>query len=287
MTPSLSILIVNWNTRYLLDACLASLRSDPVGRESEIIVVDNASHDASAEMVREKYPWVELVANDENVGYACGNNQAAQSASGDYCLLLNPDTEVTDGALSLMLEFMESHPDVGAVGCKLVHPDGQVQQSVRTFPSPDVALYEALQLSRLFPRHRTFGKYRMGWWNYDDVREVDQPMASCLMLRRKALEQVGMMDEQFPIFFNDVDLCYRLKQAGWKIYFLPDAVVIHHGGQSTRQVRREMIAESHRAMLRFYRKHYRGKVNRLLYVAAVTSIGVGMYLRMLGKKYTR
>lgn len=284
MPLSLSILIVNWNTRDLLDACLGSVLNDPVGRESEVIVVDNASHDSSAVMVREKYPSVKLVANDENVGYARGNNQAAQSASGDYSLLLNPDTEVTDGALSLMLEFMESHPDVGAIGCKLVHPDGEVQQSVRTFPSPDVAIYEALQLSRLFPRHRTFGKYRMGWWNYDDVREVDQPMASCLMLRRRAIEQVGVMDEQFPIFFNDVDLCYRLKQWGWKIYFLPDAVVIHHGGQSTRQVRRDMIVESHRAMLRFYRKHYRGKVNRLLYAAAVTSIGVGMYLRILGKK---
>ncbi|NCO35468.1 MAG: hypothetical protein AUJ92_20895 [Armatimonadetes bacterium CG2_30_59_28] len=278
----LSILIVNWNTCDLLDACLQSLMDDPIGRKSEIIVVDNASTDGSATLVRDKFPTVTLVDNDANVGYARGNNQAMDLATQEYFLLLNPDTEVTDGALERMLHFMTNYPGVGVAGCRLVHPDGAVQRSVRLFPTPDTVIYEALGLSRLFPRSKLFGKYRMGWWSYDDLREVDQPMASCVMLRHRAVEEVGGMDEQFPIFFNDVDLCYRLKKHGWRIYFVPDATVIHHGGSSTKQVRRDMIAESHQSMLRFYEKHYRGHVHRLSYVLAVWLIRLGQWARLRG-----
>jgi len=276
----LSILIVNWNTRDFLDACLHSLMRDIVGKKAEIIVVDNASTDGSADMVRDKYPSVKLIQNETNVGYARGNNQAMKLASHEYYLLLNPDTEVTEFALERLLDFMISYPGVGAAGCRLIHPNGVVQRSVRTFPTPDVILFEALGLSKLFPRHRWFGKYRMGWWNYADLREVDQPMGSCLILRRKAIEEVGGMDEEFPIFFNDVDLCYRLKRAGWRIYFVPDATVIHHGGRSTSQVRREMIIESHRSLLRFYEKHYRGTINPLLYYLAIWLIRAGERARL-------
>ena len=268
----LSIIIVNWNTRDLLRACLRSLGETCADAPHEVIVVDNASSDGSAAMVAEEFPQARLVANAENVGYAEGNNQGIELAEGEFLWLLNPDTEILPNAAERLLRFMQEHTDCGALGCKLLNtPTLQhsntptLQRSCRTFPTPDVIIMEALGLSRLFPRHRLFGKYRMTWWDYDDVREVDQPMASSLLIRREVVEQVGGMDEAFPIFFNDVDLCYRIKQAGWKIYFTPDAQVIHHGGASTRQVKPQMIRESHQSLLRFYEKHYRGKISPLVY----------------------
>ncbi|MCS6862868.1 MAG: glycosyltransferase family 2 protein [Abditibacteriales bacterium] len=277
----LSIIIVNWNTCDLLRACLRSLRAACAAVAHEVIVVDNASTDGSAAMVAAEFPEVRLIVNAENVGYARGNNQGLERAQGEWLWLLNPDTEVLPNTVGTLLRFMQAHPDCGALGCKLLNPPLETpgysplatdhrartahQHSCRTFPTPDVIIIEALGLSRLFPRHRWFGKYRMTWWDYNDVREVEQPMASSLLLRREVVEQVGGMDEAFPIFFNDVDLCYRIKQAGWKIYFTPDAQVIHHGGASTRQVKPQMIRESHQSLLRFYEKHYRGKISPLLY----------------------
>lgn len=282
----LSIIIVNWNTRDLLRACLRSVRETCADVAHEVIVVDNASADGSAAMVAEEFPQARLVANAENVGYAKGNNQGIELARGEWLWLLNPDTEVLPNAAERLLKFMVEHKDCGALGCKLLNPPTlphshppTLQYSCRTFPTPDVILIEALGLSRLFPRHRWFGKYRMTWWDYDEVREVDQPMASSLLIRREVIEQVGGMDEAFPIFFNDVDLCYRIKQAGWKIYFTPDAQVIHHGGASTRQVKPQMIRESHQSLLRFYEKHYRGKISPLVYALVKWTVIVTGWFR--------
>ena len=256
----LSVCIVNWNTRELLRACLESLRRNPSARaQLEIIVVDNASSDSSAELVARDFPEVRLLANAENRGYAAGNNQAIAASGGEYVLLLNPDTEVAPGALDKLLEFLRDHPEAAGVAPRLVGPDGATQRSCRGFPDPWAVFADALGLARLFPRSRRLGRYRLTWWNHDDLREVDQPMASALLLRRSALKRVGAFDEDFPIFFNDVDLCYRLKQAGWRLYFDPEATVLHHHGASTAQVRRRMIIESHRSLARFYRKHYRGR----------------------------
>ncbi len=215
--PTLSIVIVSWNTRELLDACLVSIRTIPDEVTREVIVVDNASADGSAEMVARDHPQVTLIANDENRGYAAGNNQGTEVAEGEHVLLLNPDIVVLDGALDTLARFLQEHPRAGAVAPRLILPDGSVQASCRSFPTPDVVLYEALGLSRLFPRSRRFGRYRMTWWDYDDERPVDQPMASAILVRGAALNEVGEMDEQFPIFFNDVDLCKRLRDAGWEI----------------------------------------------------------------------
>ncbi len=281
----LSVCIVNWNTREYLARCLEGVlrETDALARTggSEVIVVDNASEDGSAETVAERFPSVALIANDENRGYAAGNNQAVAASSGEFVLLLNPDVELHEGALATMLEFMRDNDGAGALGCKLLLPNGSVQQSCRTFPTPDVLLWEATGLSRLFPRSRVFGRYRMGYWGYDDVREVDQPMASCLMLRRKALDDVGTLDEQFPIYFNDVDLCLRLKQAGWRIFFTPHATALHHHGQSTKQVRGRMIAESHRSLAAFYRKHYRSEIPAPVYWGSLALIQIGRLWRLM------
>jgi GT2 family glycosyltransferase len=280
---TLSVLIVNWNTRDLLRACLQSLRRHPPAEPMEVWVLDNASRDGSAEMVQEEFPEVHLIASDCNLGYAAGNNRLIQQARGEYLLLLNPDTEVTEGALDTAVRYMQEHPEVGGLGAKLIHPDGRVQRSVRSFPEPQAVLWEYLGLARLFPRSRRFGAYRMTWFTYDQIAEVDQPMGTFLMLSRRAVDDVGLMDEQFPIFFNEVDWCYRAKARVWKIVFHPEVVIIHHGGASTRQVRPQMIWESHRSLQKFYRKHYRQRLAKPIYWWIMASISLNAWLRTLGK----
>ncbi len=281
--PRLSVLIVNWNTRDLLRACLQSLRRYPLSEPMEVWVLDNASPDGSAEMVRAEFPEVRLIASECNLGYAAGNNLLLQRAEGEYLLLLNPDTEVTEGALDTAVQYLREHPDVAALGAKLVHPDGRVQRSVRGFPEPEAVMWEYLGLARLFPRSRRFGAYRMTWFTYDQIAEVDQPMGTFLLLSRRAVWAVGLMDERFPIFFNEVDWCYRAKKKGLKIVFHPGVVILHHGGASTRQVRPQMVWESHRSLQRFYQKHYRQRLPKPIYWLILASIGLNAWLRTLGK----
>jgi len=277
----LSICIVSWNTSELLRACLRSIFEYPPDEPFEVIVVDNASRDGSAEMVRTEFPQVLLIANSENRGYARGNNQAIERAQGEFILLLNPDTEMRPGTLRNAICFLREHPEVGAIGAKQVFPDGRVQPSVRGFPTPRNLLFEVLGLARLFPRSRLFGAYRMRWFRYDRPMPVDQPMGTFLLVRRAVIEQVGLMDEAFPLFFNDVDWCYRIWQAGWSIWFVPQVEILHHGGASTKQVRRGAICESHRALEQFYRKHYRSRLPLLLYALIVGLIRFSKWVRLV------
>jgi len=254
----LSICIVNWNTRDFLRECLEALYQYPAnGVENQVIVVDNASSDGSAEMVAQSFPQSIMIANSDNLGYAEGNNQAIGRAAGEYLLLLNPDVNVHQESLTRAMEFMIGHPKAGVMGCRLLGRDGQTQRSLRSFPDPGPVLWEFIGLSRLFPQSRLFGAYRLTWFDYSQVMEVDQPMGSFLMITRAAYEKVGLMDTQFPIFFNEVDWCWRAKrEQGFSIYYTPDVTVTHYGAGSTRQVRAEMVRESHRSLLRFYDKHY-------------------------------
>lgn len=278
--PELSILIVNWNTRDLLRACLDSLRQH-VGVAHEVIVVDNDSHDGSAQMMRDEFPDVVLVANDFNAGFAGGNNQAYEKARGAWIWLLNPDTQVLSGAAETLIDFLQADEKRGAVASALIDArDGSIQRSCRTFPTPGALWAQGSGLASFYPRSRRFGFYKMGAWNMKTAREVDQPMASSFLLRRAAIESIGaLFDEQFPIFFNDVDLCWRLKQAGWQIWYLPDAEVIHWGGAGTSQVRPQMIEESHRSLRRFYEKHYKGQISAPLYWATVGLAGISGWIR--------
>lgn len=253
----LSVAIVNWNTRQMLLDALDSIYGTPPPFPFEVIVVDNASKDGSAAAVAERFPQVLLRANQDNTGYAEGNNQAIAMASGEFVLLLNPDVILPPGTLETAVTFMQQNLDAGALGVRQVHPpDGELQRSVRGFPTPLAIVGELLFLSRLFPNSRLFGAYRMTWFDYAHVAEVDQPMGTFLLIRREALEQVGALDLAFPIFFNEVDWCLRCKRAGWKIYFTPDVEILHYGGASTAQVGAAMAWESRRGLLRFYAKHY-------------------------------
>ena len=286
----LSILIVNWNTREMLRACLLSISERCAGLEHEVVVVDNASNDDSALMVEREFPEVILLAENTNHGFASGNNRAFQAAKGEWIWLLNPDTEVLGDAPHQLIEFLEKHPHAGAVASALVDArDGSIQRSCRTFPTPAALWTQALGLARAFPRSKRFGFYKMGWWNYRSSRQVDQPMASSFLLRREAIEAVGgLFDEQFPIFFNDVDLCWRLKQAGYEIWFLPTAQVKHWGGAATSQIRAPMIRESHASMRRYYEKWYRAVTSPLLYWPTVGMFELAGRLRaQLAEKRTR
>ncbi|HEX8552071.1 MAG TPA: glycosyltransferase family 2 protein [Abditibacteriaceae bacterium] len=277
----ISILIVNWNTRDLLRACLRSIEVHCT-LPHEVIVVDNASHDGSAAMVRAEFPAVHLVESKKNLGFAVGNNHAYELARGEYVWLLNSDTELLPDAAEELVKFLDSHPKCGGVASALIDArDGKTQRSCRTFPTPAALWAEASGLAKFFSRSRRFGFYRMGDWTMRDARPVEQPMASSFMMRRPAIEAITstvendrtLFDEQFPIFFNDVDLCWRLWRCGWEIWFCPASRVRHWGGASTSQARPAMIAESHRSLAAFYRKHWQRR-----YSSAVFNVTLGLVL---------
>lgn len=266
----LSIIIVTWNSEKYIRNCLDSILLSTGDFQNEIILVDNASADQTTNIVKGLYPQVKLIQNRKNAGYAKANNQGMKESQGKYLLLLNPDTEVLENALISMLRFLEENTQVGALGPRLLYPDKTVQPSCREFPTYATLIWEFSDLSRIFPKSKIFSRWRMGYFKFNQIREVDQPMGSCLLLRRATLQDVGIFDENFPMFFNDVDLCYRIKQAGWKIYYYPDAQVLHHKGAATRQVKRRMIWLSHVAFFRFFKKHRTGLFNQLaLYLLCI------------------
>jgi GT2 family glycosyltransferase len=276
-----SIIIVTWNSSQFIGECLDSIYSHKGKLKLEVLVVDNDSQDATRDIIREFYPRVILIENRENSGYARANNQGIAASVGKYVLLLNPDVRLRGNALLELFLFVESHPEAGAVGPQLLNLDGSIQPSCREFPDFSTLLYDILGLSYLFPKSRIFGKWRMGYFDHNSVREVDQPMASALILRRKALAQVGLLDEDFFMFFNDVDLCYRLRKNRWKIYFYPDAKAYHFLGGSTQKVKTKMIYLSHRGYFKFLKKHRETILDEILLVPSACLLFLTAVIRML------
>ena len=251
----LSIIIVNHNTRQLLSECLQSLQKQEGGLSLQVICVDNASSDGSPEMVEQSFPQVHCIRNRKNEGFAKPNNQGLAVAKGHYCLLLNSDTIVKPRALKTLLTFMDNHPDVGACGPRLVNPDGTLQRSCRSFPSLWRHFCDMSGLENLFPR--IFGNFEIRF-GHDRDAEVDQPMGAALLVRSEVVRQVGNLDERFKIYYNEVDWCRRIKKAGWKICFVHDAEITHHGGKTTEVTNRslEQFDEMSRNTLSYYEKHF-------------------------------
>ncbi len=252
----LSIIIVSWNVKDDVLACLSSLRQNPLSPPFEQIVIDNNSSDGTADFVKQNYPEVTLIANQDNLGFAKANNQGIALAAGRYVLLLNPDTIVHPGSLDILVKFLDDNPDVGACGPKLLNNDGSPQASVRRFPTFRGVLYShtVCRLLGLFrTQHR---EWMMRDFGYDKQTDVDQIMGAAMMVRNSAIEEVGHLDGDFFMYFEEVDWCYRIKQAGWRIVFLPDAVLTHLGGRSSSQapLKRIMMLKS---LLAFFRKHRR------------------------------
>jgi hypothetical protein len=250
-----SIVIVNWNTRDILRDCLASIYENNIGLKFEVIVIDNASSDGSQGMIQEEFPQATVIANTTNRGFAAANNQGMAIAKGRYVLLLNSDTIVLDDAIDKVVAFADAHPQAGMVGCRVLNPDRSLQRSCFMFPSVlNMALWISY-LFKIFARSRFFGRDRMTWWDGDDVREVDVLTGCFMLVRHEAIEQIGPMDERFFMYFEETDWCYRFRQAGWKVMFMPNAEIVHLGGATSKQVRTCMVNQWRKSMLLYYKKH--------------------------------
>ena len=250
----LSILVLNYNTREHLRACLASL-GQPA--QTEVFVIDNASTDASADMVAAEFPWVSLIRAPRNGGYAYGNNLALRRCQGEMVLLLNPDTLLPAGAIQTLVQKLRDHPEAGIVGPKLLRPDGSMHLACRrSFPTPPVAFYRLSGLSRLFPRSRRFGQYNLTYADPDQAMEVDAVCGACLLIRRAVLDRIGLLDERFFMYGEDLDWCLRARQAGWAVRYEPQVVVRHQHGAASRKRALRTTFHFFRAMDLFYRKHY-------------------------------
>jgi GT2 family glycosyltransferase len=221
----------------------------------EVIVVDNASTDDSVDMIKSAFPGVMLIANAENRGFAAANNQGMAIAKGRYVLLLNSDTIVLDNALAKVLAFADSRPDAGVVACRVLNADRSLQRTCFMFPSILNLFLWATGLSRLSVAGRFLGREQMLSWNRDSVRDVDAATGCFMLVRRDAIDHVGMMDDSYFMYFEETDWCYRFKKAGWKVLFTPEAQIIHLGGASSSQVRSKMFVQYTRSMLLFFRKH--------------------------------
>ncbi len=257
---ALSVMIVNWNTCRDLLQCLASIYANPPTTEFEVLIVDNASFDGSAEGVASGFPQVRLFTNPENLGFARANNLAAAQANGRYWLLLNPDTVPCPGAIASLLEYLDSRPGVAAVGPKLVNPDGTLQPSIQRLPTLFREWWRLFHLDRL----HALSEYPPSVLAQHLPRPVEVLNGACLMLRRAAVEPLGLFDEDYFVYSEEVDLCDRLRRAGWQLHWVPQAIVTHTGGQSTRQVADQMFLELYRNKLKFFRKR-RSRLTALLY----------------------
>jgi GT2 family glycosyltransferase len=258
-SPDLSIIVVSWNTAGLLEACLDSIRRNAAGLGCEVIVVDNGSSDGSVGMVMQRFPEAILIANPTNVGYARANNQGLSRASGRCVLLLNSDTEVTEGALGTLLAYMEGHPRVGAVGPRLVRPDGTVQQACDLFPlRPWEMAWERI-VDRLWPQNTVTRQARMARWDLRQPLAVDWLVGAALLVRRDVIETVGGLDERFWMYAEDLDWCYRMRKAGWEVHYLPHATVYHRqraSSERTPELAGQLARQREESLVLFYRKHY-------------------------------
>jgi GT2 family glycosyltransferase len=245
---SVSVVVVTYNALPWLERCLESVRG------YETIVVDHGSSDGTVELVRERFPQVRLI-QEENVGLGAGSNAGMRVAAGDYFLLLNSDAWTVDDAVERLAGFADEHPEAAVVGPRLLNPDGSLQPSVRGFPTLWRLATEYLFLRKLAPRSRALNAFYGARFSHDEVREADFLMGACLLVRREAADTVGLFDEDFFMFSEETDWCYRFRQAGWKVLFFPGAEFVHVGGASTRQNWGPMFREQVRGHLRFLAKH--------------------------------
>ncbi len=251
-----SIIIVSWRVRDLLDKCLESIVKETKNIGYEVIVVDNASDDGTLEMIKNKYKFVRLIANAGNLGFAKANNQGIDKASGEYLLLLNPDTVIKDSAIEKVASFMSKKPEAGICGCRLIFPDGQHQDSVRRFPSFSSTAMIMLKLHYIFKFAKTVKKYLASDFNYKKTQMVDQVMGAFFMIRRQVVEQVGKLDEKYFVWFEEVDYCLRAIKNNWQVYYYADAEVVHYQGQSFGQVMKLAKQKNfNKSALLFFKNH--------------------------------
>lgn len=276
----LSVIIVNYNVKYFLEQVLYSVRRATKdlldGNAVEVFVVDNNSVDDSVAMVREKFPEVKLIANKENTGFSIANNQAIRISKGEYVLLLNPDTVVEEATFSKVVDFMDKHPKAGGLGVKMIDGSGEfLPESKRGFPSPWVAFCKTAGLSRMFPKSPKFNQYHLGFLDKDETHEIEVLSGAFMLMRKSVLDEVGLLDEDFFMYGEDIDLSYRIVQAGYKNYYFADTTIIHYKGESTKKGSLNYVRTFYNAMIIFAKKHFHGDQAKLY----VFMLQVAIYLR--------
>jgi GT2 family glycosyltransferase len=283
-----SIVIVNYNVKHFADLTISSVLGSASGVDYELIVVDNNSSDGSVEYLKSKYPGIRIIANDSNQGFSVANNQGIKEAKGEYVLLLNPDTVIAEDTLEKCIRFMEAHEDAGAIGVRMVDGAGKfLPESKRAFPGPAVAFYKAFGLSALFPKSKLFGKYHMGHLPETENHVVDVLAGAFMFIRKSALEKTGLLDEKFFMYGEDIDLSYRIKQAGYNNYYLADTPIIHFKGESTKKGTLNYVQMFYNAMKIFAEKHFAGRnkglfillINLAIYFRATVAILTGWLRR--------
>jgi len=272
----LSVVIVNYNVKYFLEQCLHSVVKASVNIPIEVFVVDNNSVDRSVEMVREKFPHVHVIANKENTGFSFANNQAIKISKGEYILLLNPDTVVEEDTFKKVISFMDEHPDAGGLGVKMIDGKGNfLPESKRGLPTPEVAFWKIFGFSTLFPKSQRFGRYHLGYLDDRKTHQIDVLSGAFMLMRKAALDKVGLLDEAFFMYGEDIDLSYRITKGGYKNYYFPETRIIHYKGESTKKSSVNYVFVFYNAMIIFAKKHFSQK-NAKLFSAI---INFAIYLR--------
>lgn len=286
----LSIVIVNYNVKYFLEQCLFSVRTAMKGIHSEIFVVDNSSVDGSCQMIKEKFREVNLIENEENRGFSRANNQAIRMAEGEYILILNPDTVIEEETLAKCIEFMDEHPEAGGLGVKMIDGKGSfLPESKRALPTPLVAFFKIFGFSRLFPRSKLFSRYHLGNLDPEKTHEIEILPGAFMFLRKKALDAIGLFDEDFFLYGEDIDLSYRLQLGGYKNYYYPHTTIIHYKGESTKKGSLNYVVQFYKAMIIFASKHFSRRhqrifgsmINLAIYFRAALSMVRRVFFKLL------
>ncbi len=286
----LSIVIVNYNVKYFLEQALHSVRKALRGIEAEVFVVDNHSVDGSCEMVKRKFPEVILIENKENTGFSKANNQAIHLSKGEYVLLLNPDTVVEEDCFTKTIAFMDATTDAGALGVKMIDGKGHfLPESKRGLPTPKVAFYKMFGFATIFPKSKRFGKYHLGYLDKNKTHSVEVLAGAFMMLRKSVLDKIGLLDEDYFMYGEDIDLCYRISKSGYKNYYFPDTTIIHYKGESTKKTSINYVFIFYRAMITFAQKHYTQKhaqaFSFLINIAIYIRAGISIIMRLIQKLY--
>lgn len=283
---NLSVIIVSYNVRYFLEQCLKSVIQASHSLDVDIFVVDNCSEDDSVSMVQTRFPGVKLIINQDNKGFSKANNQAIRKSESDYVLLLNPDTVLEEDALVKTLNFMETHPEAGGLGIKMIDGYGHfLPESKRGLPTPWASFCKMSHLSQLFPRSAYFNRYHLGYLPENETNKIEVLAGAFMLLRRKVLDSIGLLDEDFFMYGEDIDLSFRITKAGNFNYYFPEARMIHYKGESTRKGSLNYVRVFYGAMLIFARKHFAGKNERLLSLVILPGVyfraGIAMISRSL------
>jgi GT2 family glycosyltransferase len=258
----LSVIIVNYNVRAYLEQCLRTVQEAMLGIDGDVFVVDNQSTDGSVEMVREKFPTVKLIANAVNVGFSRANNQAIRASDAEYVVLLNPDTVVGEDVFHKVIAFLDAHPKAGGLGVKMIDGKGNfLPESKRGLPTPAVAFYKIIGLTRLFPHSKIFGRYHLGHLPENEAAPIEILSGACMFLRKKTLDEVGLLDESFFMYGEDIDLSYRITMGGYENWYLPEARIIHYKGESTKKSSVNYVFVFYNAMAIFAQKHFTRRTN--------------------------